>query len=121
MALRAAPARSRPRRARRAVADLDGGVAAADGRLSSAACSSGPLGVERLGRRRRRRRRRRRARPAAAAAAELLVAAAAERAREHVAAVGVLVDVGGEVVARVADLRRRVVAVELAVLVAVAR
>ena len=37
-------------------------------------------------------------------------------AREHVAAVGVLVDVGGDVLARVAQLRRRVVAADAAVL-----
>src|SRR5215218_6097738 len=56
---------------------------------------------------------------AAGAAAELARAAPAERAREHVAAIGVLVDVGGEVVARVADLRGGVVAVELPVVEAV--
>ena len=56
---------------------------------------------------------------AAAPAADRLVAAAAERAPEDVAAVGVLVDVGRQVVAGVTQLRRRVVALEHAVVGAV--
>ena len=79
-----------------------GGAGAGSGVLESAARSAAAAGRAAAGARRG---------PAAATGAVVAaaLAPAGARRREHVAAVGVLVDVGGQALARLADLARRVV------------